>query len=64
MRLLLIRHGETGGNANMQRAIAELEREKGKGNFTQKELNKRIRIDPSAEDGDTKLTALGESQAE
>ena len=29
-----------------------------------KELNKRIRIDPSAEDGDTHLTPLGESQAE
>jgi broad specificity phosphatase PhoE len=36
MRLLLIRHGETGGNANMRRAIAELEAEHGSGNYTQK----------------------------
>ena len=64
MRLLLIRHGETGSNANMHRAIVELEREFGKGGYTQRELNKRIRIDPSAEDGDTMLTELGESQAE
>jgi hypothetical protein len=31
------------------------------GGYTQRELNKRIRIDPSAEDGDTVLTELGES---
>lgn len=44
MRLLLIRHGETGSNAHMEATIKELIKEKGEGNYTREPRTSRSSI--------------------